>query len=170
MTAPASMPVHVGAVSLKKPHHIATYTIWFSEVVNDHPPNNDAMAFLSSKMNHCAVVLSASFLFLSDCQNRFLSNWKIEKKTVKCQIRRRRRRCQTEISILLNLSDIWFLTGIALFKTNLYSLFQSKNIINSISFLMMDSNLSPASASWLNFLRRAKNRLVSLYCSCLGSF
>ena len=64
MTAPASMPVHVGAVSLKKPHHIATYTIWFSEVVNDHPPNNDAMAFLSSKMNHCAVVLSASFFVL----------------------------------------------------------------------------------------------------------
>ena len=30
-TAPAAMPVHVGANSLKKPHHIVI--LWFSEVV-----------------------------------------------------------------------------------------------------------------------------------------
>ena len=35
LTAPAALPVHIGADSLKKPHHIAT--LWFSEVVNDHP-------------------------------------------------------------------------------------------------------------------------------------
>ena len=32
---PADMPVHVGADSLRKPHHIAT--LLFSEVVNGHP-------------------------------------------------------------------------------------------------------------------------------------
>ena len=33
-TAPAAMPVHVGANSLKKPHHIII--LWFSEVVKGH--------------------------------------------------------------------------------------------------------------------------------------
>ena len=32
--APAAMPAHIGADSLKKRHHIVT--LWFSEVVKDH--------------------------------------------------------------------------------------------------------------------------------------
>ena len=34
ITAPASVPAHIGAESLKKPHHIVT--LRFSEVVKDH--------------------------------------------------------------------------------------------------------------------------------------
>ena len=35
MTAPTAVPVHGGADSLKKPHHITT--LWFNKVANDHP-------------------------------------------------------------------------------------------------------------------------------------
>ena len=34
LTAIAGVPAHIGADSLKKPHHIIT--LWFSEVVKDH--------------------------------------------------------------------------------------------------------------------------------------
>ena len=34
LISPAAVLVHVGADTLKKPHHITT--LWFSEVVNDH--------------------------------------------------------------------------------------------------------------------------------------
>ena len=38
LTTPATVLVHIGADSLKKPHHIVT--LRFSEVVNDHANDN----------------------------------------------------------------------------------------------------------------------------------
>ena len=93
---------------------------------------------------HCFICF---FFALVRLPNSFLSNWKIEKKTVKCQIRRTRRatgrRKYQFFSICLTF-DSW-LEYCTIFKTNFNSIFQPRNIgiINSISLLVVKPSLSP---------------------------
>ena len=51
----STMPVDVGADSLKKPHHIAT--LWFSEVVNNHP-NRVKFLIVSSLISSFSILVN----------------------------------------------------------------------------------------------------------------
>ena len=59
-TVPAAMPVHVGANSLKKPHHIVI--LWFSEVVKGH-----AIYFVQKLLHFLLLKKWVLNIFLKRC-------------------------------------------------------------------------------------------------------